>query len=473
MSRADILVPRLAVLTLVALVLLGGCATETHQGGHPSVYRYGAPPVPEALHERRAHAGAEQGMVGRGGAIFARLSTDFVPVQVSEEEFTAAMSTLVLDMPLRVASSAREQPGGRLAPGSGGSGGEAWPSDMARSYGGFCERRGTRGDCLTLFDDGPQFQADDKLKMALALAVGPALEGVAAQLRATFDPNQVLATVTLGITAYMALWLAPDPVVTKSVALASTALMWGYLGSELFEVTRAYVRLSQEAARATTFAELREAGERFGRVIGPNSVRILVMLTTAAVGETAELMARAPKLPGFGQVSRTVESRQALRLVDVATGSERLIVSTAEGVLRAVVPMTALAMAPPGGGSGSSESGGGRTPKEGKPLPNGHRAFKSFDDFKDFMGPAGKDKAWHHIVEQRKVNVDRFGPEAIHNTENVVAVEKARHDAISAFYSSKSPEANGMVVREWLRTQSYERQRAFGLMILRRFGFIP
>nr|WP_257463327.1 hypothetical protein [Archangium lipolyticum] len=398
---------------------------------------------------------------------------DFAPVQVGEAEFTAAVSALLLDMPLRVVSSARVQPGGRLAPGSGGSGGDAWQSDLARSYGRFCERRGTQGDCLTLFDDGPQLQADDKLKMALALAVGPALEGVAAELRATFDPNQVLATVTLGITAYMALWLAPDPVVTKSVALASTVLMWGYLGSELFEVTRAYVRLSEEAARATTFAELRDAGERFGRVIGPNSVRILVMLTTAALGETAELMGRASKLPGFRQVSRTVETRQALRLVDAATGSERLIISSVEGTLRAVVPMTALAMAAPGGGSGSFSSGGSRTPKQGILLPNGHRAFKSFDDFKDFMGPAGDGNQWHHIVEQRKVNVDRFGPEAIHNTENVIAVEKARHDAISAYYSSKSRDTGNMVVREWLRTKSYEEQRAFGLDILRQFGVLP
>jgi hypothetical protein len=47
------------------------------------------------------------------------------------------------------------------------------------------------------------------------------------------------------------------------------------------------------------------------------------------------------------------------------------------------------------------------------------------------------------------------------------------YDATSAYYSTKSDDTGGMVVREWLRTKSYEEQRAFGLMILKRFGVIP
>jgi hypothetical protein len=405
-----------------------------------------------------------------GALIFARLPTDFAPVRIGDAEFRTALVGLVLDMPLRVASSAPVRRGG-LAPGSGGSGGEAWQSELARSYERSCEQRRTPGDCLTLFDDGPYLQDDDKRRIALALAVGPALEGVDAELRAMLDPTRVLATVSITLTGYMALLLAPEPV-SKGVAAAFTVLLWGYLGFEFFDLVRAYVQLSEDAARATSFAQLREAGARFVQVIGPNSVKILVLVGTAAVGETAALMSKAPKLPGFGQASRNVEVNAGLHLVDAATGAERVIVSVPEGTLRAVLPVTAVAMAAQSGGGKSSGSGSG-TPKEGRALPSGHRAFKSFDDFKDFMGPAGECKAWHHIVEQRKVNVDRFGPEAIHNTENVIAVEKSKHDAISAFYSSKSPEADGMVVREWLRTQSYEAQRAFGLMILRRFGVIP
>jgi len=441
-------------LGLAALTLLGACVTQVLPSGRLTAYSHQAPP---ASTERRVHDDAEQ-REGNGGTVFVRLPKNFGPVKVDEAEFTAAVTTLLLDGRLRVASSAPVKPSGGLAPGSGGSGRESVQSPLALSYAGFCDRRGTLGDCLTLFDDGSQLQADDKLRIALALAVGPALEGVAAQLQATFNPNQVMTTVTLGITAYMALWLIPDPVLTKSVAAASTVLMWGYLGSELFDLIRAYVRLSEEAARASTFAELREAGERFGRVIGPNSVRILVMLATTAVGETAELISKAPKLPGFGQVSRTVEAQSAFRLSDAATGAERIIVSSSEGTLHAVLPMTAVAMASPGGG--------GRTPKEGTVLSTGHRAFKSFDDFKDFMGSPGSGNQWHHIVEQREANLKRFGAEALHNTENVVPLGESLHRDLSAFYSSKQLEVTGsrtLTVRQWLGTQSYEAQREFGL----------
>ena len=99
-------------------------------------------------------------------------------------------------------------------------------------------------------------------------------------------------------------------------------------------------------------------------------------------------------------------------------------------------------------------------------LPNGHRAFKSFDDFKDFMGQAGEGKQWHHVVEKREVNVKRFGSEALHNTENVIALEEGLHIDVSAFYSSKQEFITGtssLTVRQWLNTQSYETQHQFGL----------
>lgn len=434
------------------------------QSGQPSTSRQ----TPEA----RERLEAVWGEAGHDALLFARLPTDFAPVRVGEAEFKAALSRMVLDMPLRVASSPPGQRGGGFVPGSGGSGGEAWQLDLTRSYERHCEQRGTPGDCFTLLGNEPFLQEDDKRSIAMALAVGPALEGVDAEVRAMLDPTRVLATVSITLTAYMALVAAPDPVLTKGVAAGATLLLWGYLGFEFFELIQAYARLSEEAARATTFAELREVGERFGQVIGPNSVRILVLVGTAAVGETAALASRASKLPGFGLASRTVELNTGWNLMDAAVGVERVIVSVPEGTLRAALPVTAVAMTARNGG-GKSSGGGSGTPKEGRVLPSGHRAFKSFDDFKDFMGPAGEGKQWHHIVEQRKVNIERFGPEAIHNTENVIVARKELHDKISAYYSSKSEETGGMVAREWLRTKSYEEQRAFGLRILKRFGVIP
>ncbi|QRN93076.1 hypothetical protein JRI60_28150 [Archangium violaceum] len=456
---------RVGALALVALVLLGACATGAPAGGRLAVNRDQLPTQRESSEWRGQTEVSRDEEGDKGARVFARLPTDFEPVRLGDSEFKAVLVTLVLDMPLRVAASAPMLLRRGLPPGSGGSGGEAEQPDLARSYGQLCERRGTPGDCLTLFDDGPHLQSDDRRAIALALAVGPALEGLDAELRAMIDPTRVLATVSIAITGYMALLLAPEPV-TKGVAAAFTVLMWGYLGWEFFDLLRAYEQLHEDAGRASTFAELREAGERFGRVIGPNSVRILIMVGTAAVGETAALMSKAPKLPGFAQASRTLEVNTGLRLMDAATGAERLIVSVPEGTLHAVLPATAIAMAARNSGGSSLAGSGVGTPKKGRLLPNGHRAFKSFDDFKDFMGPAGEGKQWHHIVEKREANLKRFGPESLHNTENVVPLEEGLHVDVSAFYSSKQEFITGspsLTVRQWLNTRSYEAQRQFGL----------
>jgi hypothetical protein len=403
---------------------------------------------------------------GQGEAIFTRLPTDFAPVQVGDAEFSAAMATLWLDTPLRLATSrAPLYVGRRLALASAPLSGEAWQSDLARSYGRHCERCGTPGDCLTLFEDGPGFQDDDKRGLALALAVGPALEGVNAEVRAMLDPTRMLAIISISITVYMALLLAPVPEpITKGAALVFSAALWGYLGWEFFDLLRAYARLYEDAPRASTFAELREIGERFGRVIGPNSVRILVMVATAAIGETAALASKAPKLPGFAQASEQVAASTGLRLLDAATGAERVIVSVPEGTIRMVLAPHVVAMAARGG-----DAGGRPVPTRGKLLPNGHRAWGSFSGFKSAMGPAGKGKEWHHLVEQTRGNVKRFGGEAIHNTENVIALDKTLHDEVSAFYSSiqwTATRSSRLTVRQWLSTQSYEAQREFALLAI-------
>ncbi len=453
---------RVGALAMAALMLVTACATGAPRREGD---RY-SPPVGHDSPGARALESETDGG-GRGEAIFTRLPTDFAPVQVSDAEFSAALATLWLDGPLRLAFSPRPPlyVGRRLALAFAPSGGEAWQSDLARSYGHYCERGGTPGDCLSLFEDGPRLQDDDKRRLALSLAVGPALEGVTAEVRAMLNPTQVLTMLGISITVYMALLLAPVPEpVTKGVALVFSAALWGYLGWEFFDLLRAYARLYEDAPRASTFAELREIGERFGRVIGPNSVRILVIVGTAAIGETAALASKAPKLPGFTQASERVAASTGLPLLDAATGAERVIVSVPEGTICVVLAPHVVAMATRSVGAGSPAQGRGHL------LPNGHRAWGSYSGFKSAMGSAGKGNEWHHIVEQTPGNVKRFGGEALHNTENVIALNKALHIRISAFYSSKVLRVTGsrtLTVRQWLSTQSYEAQREFGLLAIR------
>jgi len=152
---------RVGALTLAALMLVTACATGAPMGGGRTASRY-RPPVPHDSPEPWA-LGSAADAEGQGEAFFTKLPTDFTPVQVSDAEFSAAMATLWLDTPLRVATArAPLYVGRRLALASAPVSGEAWQSDLARSYGRHCERCGSPGDCLTLFEDGPRFQDDDK-----------------------------------------------------------------------------------------------------------------------------------------------------------------------------------------------------------------------------------------------------------------------------------------------------------------------
>lgn len=96
------------------------------------------------------------------------------------------------------------------------------------------------------------------------------------------------------------------------------------------------------------------------------------------------------------------------------------------------------------------------------------RAFGSFNSLKSALGPAGEGKVYHHIVEKRAANVERFGAQAIHNTRNVVVISREANQAIANFYSSipRSGFTGGLRVREWLATQTLAEQEAFGLRIL-------
>ena len=102
--------------------------------------------------------------------------------------------------------------------------------------------------------------------------------------------------------------------------------------------------------------------------------------------------------------------------------------------------------------------------------------YKSFSDFKNDNGSAGAGQAWHHIVEQNPANIEKFGPEAIHNTNNLIKLPNGNgsiHAKVSGYYSSKQPFTNGQTVRKWLNGQSFEQQYDFGIQTLKQFGWKP
>ncbi len=305
---------------LLVLVLHAACVTGGPRGTHP--------PRPV---EDRVHLSGPMG---------------FGSVRVSDSELDKALSGLILNLPLRVAGAhVPRSRNWRLARASAPLAGEAWRTPLARDYGHLCSRRETPGDCLGLFKDGPGLDGEDKRDLALALSVSAALEARDAELRGMVSTTRLWTTLSVSLIGYMALVAAPEPL-SKGLAAALTLLLWGYLGWEFLDLVRAYFLLWEEAAEASTFAELREAGERFGQVIGPNSMRILLLLGTAAVGETAALVSRAPTLPGFATASGALESHVGIRdVLTAAQEADAVTVAVAEGTIRVVLPAHVVSMA--------------------------------------------------------------------------------------------------------------------------------
>ncbi|OJH39596.1 hypothetical protein [Cystobacter ferrugineus] len=166
------------------------------------------------------------------------------------------------------------------------------------------------------------------------------------------DPHAMVSAVLWTCTTYMLLLTVPEPV-SKGIAAVMTVTLISYVGVDTFwGLLLGFKRLVLEADRATTFQELREAGERYGKVMGRNAARAFALLAMAAIGNTAPgLAAKVPKLPGAQQAAAQAEMQMGIRLA--AVGEVETVAVSAETVTIALAP-GAVAMTARGGGDGGS-----------------------------------------------------------------------------------------------------------------------
>ncbi|WP_434348985.1 AHH domain-containing protein [Myxococcus virescens] len=224
--------------------------------------------------------------------------------------------------------------------------------ELTRAYGQWCKRKDRPGDCLRLLEEGPLLASDGKFTWAFAIAMDSVWEETAEALEDMTDPVAVTATITAGATMYLMLWALPEPL-SKGAAATLTALAIAYLGVDtVWRLLDGWLTLVREVERATTYAQLSAAGEAYGEVLGENAARVFVMLSTAAVGSTAGLAAKAARLPGSAQAALAVESQASIRYG--AVGGVRTVAVTADGFTIALAP-NALAMSSQGMGGGGSE----------------------------------------------------------------------------------------------------------------------
>ncbi|AFE04166.1 hypothetical protein COCOR_01602 [Corallococcus coralloides DSM 2259] len=214
--------------------------------------------------------------------------------------------------------------------------------DLTRGYQQWCgKKRKQPGDCLRLLEEGPLLGSDGRYALAMAIAMDSGWNETAEALEGMASPQAVMATMTSAVTMYLLLWAMPEPV-SKGLAALITATAIAYLGVDtVWTLLDGWVTLVRHVDHATTFLQVRDAGEAYGAVMGRNAARIFVMLATAAIGNTAGLAMKAPTLPGSAQAAVAVETQAGLQFVSLA--GVRSVAMTADGFTIALAP-NAVAM---------------------------------------------------------------------------------------------------------------------------------
>ena len=356
---------------------------------------------------------------GQSSPLEYRPSSSTESVKVDTEAFEEALARLVLEVPLTL----RAPQQGLLVRAShpGNSADTRWQRLMHKSFGGLCEPGQRRDHCLSLLDDGLGLGERDKLGVALGLSLEPLKESIARAVEKTLAPQLFYTVIATGLVTWAILAANPEPVFTKGAAIVSAILLI-YLGVEAFlEVVDASRELKGATDRATTWVELEQAGHRFANRVGPEVARVFVLAVTVVVshgmtGGAAWLASRLSMLPSFTEAAAAGASRVGISLANVGHVSA---VAVEGSTVVISLPATAVAMAAQrvrGAVAGVS--------------PASFRSWGSFGGLKSALGSAGPGKQWHHIVEQTKGNIHRFGPHALHNTENVIAIDEGIHRQI-------------------------------------------
>ncbi|XXF77899.1 hypothetical protein P2318_33340 [Myxococcaceae bacterium GXIMD 01537] len=279
------------------------------------------------------------------------------PVKVDAESFDAALTRLMLDAPLRLPPP----PHGGLVRAAylGDDESAHWQRLTRKSFGGVCEPGQRRGDCLSLLDDVLHLSEWDKLGVALALSHEPLRESFIHAMEQTLAPQLFYTVIVTGLLTWVLLAANPEPVFTKAAAIVSV-LMLAYLGVEVFlAVVDASRELKRASDRATTWAELEHASQRFAKRLGPEVARVFVLAVTVAAsygmtGGSAWLASRLAMLPSVSEATAG-----ASRLgVHLAHAGQVSAVSVVGGEVVIALPAAAVAMATRhGGSSGRTEHG--------------------------------------------------------------------------------------------------------------------
>ncbi|MFL5350371.1 MAG: AHH domain-containing protein [Hyalangium sp.] len=223
--------------------------------------------------------------------------------------------------------------------------------ELAERYRLWCQRaQGTSGDCLGgALVAGRYLDMQGRYMWAMALSKSPVLEEMKKALGEMVNV-QALINSALWTLGAMLLMLVLNPVAPALVAALGVGVIL-YVGyATLHDLVAVWFELMEAVKGATTFDQIREAGERFGRILGQESAKAVAMLLLAAIGQTARgFAATVQTLPGSAEVAAQAEEQVGLSLPALGTVEE---ISLANDGVTVTLAANAVAMAARGTGGG-------------------------------------------------------------------------------------------------------------------------
>lgn len=160
---------------------------------------------------------------------------------------------------------------------------------LARDYGHWCQRQRLPNDCLHLLDEGLTLDEEGKRTLAFRLALDSVWDETTLALKDLTDKDAMITLLATTGAFYFALWLAPEPLLSKGIAATLTVVLIAYLGWDMvWSLIQGWRVLAKEVGEATSFDEIQAAGEKYGAVMGKNAARVFVMLTMATLGSTPQ-----------------------------------------------------------------------------------------------------------------------------------------------------------------------------------------
>jgi hypothetical protein len=171
--------------------------------------------------------------------------------------------------------------------------------------------------------------------------------------------------------------------------------------------------------------ELREAGERYAKVMGRNAARAFALLATAAIGNTAAgLATKVPTLPGAVVAATRAETQMGLRLA--AVGEVETVAVSAGSVTLALAP-SAVAMSardtPGTGGSTGKRTEHGQQRAEEARAGDAHRQ----------VGDANR------VLREGRKFIDTETGNTVHVAGDRVVITDTAGELVTQF---KNPKAN-------------------------------